>query len=131
MMNDLFGRLRSTRKRVIAKRQLTILNCILDKERIDVVELYDSLSPTYRNLKNPWKAFTRDLVYLLTLNAIEVEGVDRVWIRIRLEWPTEITETAFFERVSQFPKAKTYKFLQKEGAVDELPPGMPLFDVKT
>ena len=29
----------------------------------------------------------------------------------KLEWPTQITETEFFARVKQMPKAKTHSFL--------------------
>jgi hypothetical protein len=32
-------------------------------------------------------------------------------ISIRLEWPTQITETEFFRRVKEMPKAKVHGFL--------------------
>jgi hypothetical protein len=32
---------------------------------------------------------------------------------VRLEWPTEVTETEFFEQLKKLPKAKTHSFLQQ------------------
>jgi hypothetical protein len=32
-------------------------------------------------------------------------------LAVRLEWPTEITETVFFEKLRTLPKAKMHSFL--------------------
>ena len=32
-------------------------------------------------------------------------------LAVRLEWPTEITETVFFEKLRALPKVKTHSFL--------------------
>jgi len=29
-------------------------------------------------------------------------------VKINLDWPSEITETKFFEKIKKLPKAKTY-----------------------
>ena len=59
-------------------------------------------------LKNPIKGLSRDLVGLLELGAIIVEGSpdgDQEF-HVNLDWPREVTETDFMERVRQLPKAK-------------------------
>ena len=50
---------------------------------------------------------------LMNLNAVSLRRGDKktLWVDLRLEWPTEITETKFFERVKSFPKAKTSALL--------------------
>jgi hypothetical protein len=67
----------------------------------------------YSSLKTPIKAIVRDVNYLGSLKAVKIEKRDegRYQISVRLEWPTEITETAFFEMVRKLPKAKTHSFL--------------------
>jgi Fic family protein len=112
VMYDLFDRLQSPRRRVIAQRQLDILRVFLRRERMDLSVLWSEVSRVYKPLKNGWKAFIRDINNLLEIEALdfEVEGEKetrkyRLWIK--LDWATEITETAFFERAKNFPKAKT------------------------
>jgi Fic family protein len=112
-MNDLFGRLRSPRKRVMSGRHVQILSLLLDEEELALSKLIDRLRFLY-TLKNPIKALSRDLNYLIALEAISferVEGTREPVFRINLEWPTQITETEFFRRVKHFPKGKTYGFL--------------------
>ncbi len=55
----------------------------------------------------------RDLSQLIRLNAVSVRRDNKksLWIDLRLEWPTEITETDFFERFKHSPKAKTLSLL--------------------
>lgn len=67
-------------------------------------------------VKNPYKAPVRDLGYLIQLRAITVKrppepDEEEFLISIRLNWPTEITETEFFKRVKAIPKGKVYGFL--------------------
>jgi len=112
VMFDLYNRLRSTRKRVIAERQLEILKLLLavDSMMLDVLE--ERTRVRYVRLGTPRKAFIRDINYLLRLRAIGFKRQgDEYEMYARLEWPTEITETEFFRSVKEMPKAKTPGFL--------------------
>ncbi len=115
IMFDLFTRLRTPRKRVIADRQLEILKLLLAaNEPVVVAAVTDRLRPHYSSLRNPEKGQLRDIVALIHLGAIEAVRGDKNELKLglRLQWPTEITETAFFERLKALPKAKTSAFLQ-------------------
>jgi hypothetical protein len=50
---------------------------------------------------------------LAALGAVRVARAEdqRYVVSIRLEWPAEITETDFFRRVKELPKAKTHAFI--------------------
>ncbi len=113
LMYDLFNRLKTPRKRVIAQRQLELLKLMLEREHLSVEEVIRQTSGSYSGLSNPRKAVIRDLNDLLSLKAISVVklGIGQA-ISIRLAWPTEITETKFFEHINTLPKAKTHTFLQ-------------------
>jgi hypothetical protein len=57
------------------------------------------------------------LLYLEELETIysheEIVGKGNViWISIRLDWPTRITETEFFRRMNELPKGKSFRFLR-------------------
>lgn len=114
LMFDLFNRLKTPRKRVIAKRQLGVLNLLLDDETLELETLATKSSTTYESLKSPRKALIRDLNELIALNAIRATRLEAgSWrIDIRFEWPTEITESTFFAQLNALPKAKTHSFLQ-------------------
>lgn len=114
LMYDLFKLLRTRRQRVIAQRQIVILKILLGVEAVEWRELMRQLMPTYNRLKNPIKAMVRDVNNLSNLGAITVEefGERQFRLKVRLEWPTEITETAFFEKLRKLPKAKSHSFLQ-------------------
>lgn len=115
LMYDFFGRLRSPRKRVIAERQVEILKLLLDA-RYPFVALYRKLAPlNYEKLKNPISGYLRDVGALQHLGAILVDpgadpGADPT-LAANLDWPTQITESEFMERVKNFPKAKSHGFL--------------------
>lgn len=113
MMFDLFRRLRTPRKRVVAERHLEILKLLLNTESLTLSELEEKTKSEYQKLGNPYKALVRDLNYLIRLGAVGYAKLEENRFRIfaRLEWPTEITETDFFARVKQMPKAKTHNFL--------------------
>jgi cell filamentation protein, protein adenylyltransferase len=115
VMYDLFNRLFSTRKRVIAKRQLDILKLLLEKEEVPWELIIREMERHYASLANPLKALTRDMDYLLYLKAVEVEtvGPRKFKFKINLEWPMFITETSFFEAVNRLPSGKTYSFLSE------------------
>jgi len=107
-MHDLFGRLQNKRKRVIAERQLKILEVLLESD-MGVDEARAKHAHLYRNLRNPASAFERDLAGLLVLGALRYDK-KRDIISARMEWPVEITETEFFKRIERLPKARTRIF---------------------
>ena len=112
-MMDLFGRLKSPRKRVMSDRHVQLLSFLLEQEEITLSELAKKTAHFYR-VKNPYKALVRDVSYLIGLKAVAAKRVPNereFLISIRLEWPTTITETEFFKRVKEMPKAKVHGFL--------------------
>ena len=112
LMYDLFNRLKTVRKRVIAERQIKILTLLLESDLTLEVLLYRT-SNLYGSLKNPFKALIRDVNGLIRLKAVGFEKLETGTYRlfVRLEWPTEITETEFFKQIKDMPKARTYGFL--------------------
>ena len=121
--NDLFHRLSSSRKRVIANRQLAIIHLLLEQGEMDVSVAFRRLKAVY-NVKNPWGAFTRDAFSLENLGAIEFDfnppgTPDRVLVSLRLSWPTEITETEFFRKTRDMPRVKNLKYLAFDGGPRE------------
>lgn len=113
LMLDLFTRLRTPRKRVIAERQMEILKSLLDVESMDWTDVIRHTMPLYRSLSNPLKALVRDVNHLSALGAVWVVKAEEGRYRLgaRLQWPTEITETDFFQKLRDLPKAKTSSFL--------------------
>ena len=110
---DLFGRLRSPRKRVMSARHAQILNLLLDQGDMTLMDLTERTRHHY-TLKNPIKALMRDVGYLVHLGAIGVRGLPEgqgILVFVRLDWPTIITETEFFRLVKTMPKGKVYGFL--------------------
>lgn len=109
VMYNLFTRLKTERRRVMQERQIEILKILLEEEHITLDELTGRTMLIYRSLQNPRKAFIRDVNQLVRLKAIRYTktGDHQYELFIRLEWPTEITETEFFEIAKQLPKAKT------------------------
>jgi Fic family protein len=112
MMYDLFHHLASPRKRVIAERQIEILKLLLTHQQIDLNELVKQTRRTYSKLKNSNKALFRDINALINLGAIHAARGDKSWsFVINLDWPEQVTETDFMERVKQMPKGKMHTFL--------------------
>ncbi|MCX6338740.1 MAG: Fic family protein [Candidatus Aureabacteria bacterium] len=113
VMFNLFNRLRTTRKRVIAERHIEVLKLLLSVDSMMLEILAERTAAIYKPLKNPYKALIRDINYLLYLRAISYRKLpeNRYEFFARLEWPTEITETEFFKSVKEMPKAKTHSFL--------------------
>ncbi len=112
-VTDLFGRLKSPRKRVVSNRHVQLLNLLLEEEEIMLDVLTKRTGHFYR-VKNPYKALIRDLNYLIELNSIGAKRLPEgagFLISIRLEWPMQITETEFFRRAKEMPKAKVHGFL--------------------
>ena len=109
---SLFKRLHSNRKRVLAKRQLNVLQVLLD-EPLMLDEVIKRTLIHYGKLSSPYTALIRDLNNLIGLNAISAkETNDSFQISINLDWPTQITETEFFQKVKNLPKGKGYSFLR-------------------
>ena len=114
LSHDLFTRLQSPRKKLLGKRQLEILNTLLSQGDIEFFALFRIFENLYKAVANPRKAFVRDLNSLLTLGAIKFDKSEKDGMfnfAVRLEWPSEITESKFFEKVKEMPKAKMHSFL--------------------
>jgi Fic family protein len=113
LMYDLFGRLRTPRKRVMKERHIEILKLLLNTDKMSLDELTERTKIHYHELGSARKALVRDINYLIQLHAIAFTKLadGKYDLFVRLEWPMEITETEFFERVKQMPKAKTHTFL--------------------
>ena len=109
LANDLFDRLKSSRRRIIAARQRRILARLLDgPDERDLAEFVKSAIADYSGLKTPAKALSRDLNGLLEIGAILTRKIDekRLMLFLNLNWPEQITETEFFERIRKLPKAR-------------------------
>jgi len=111
VMYNLFIRLQSSRKRIIAERQVEILKVLLDSPQI-LDNLHKKVLHLYKNLKNPTKAFYRDVNILIGFKAISYTKNENIYnMFVRLEWATEITESEFFKHLKDLPKAKSQSFL--------------------
>lgn len=117
-MGELFVKLESTRKRVIVKRQLTLLNYLLDNDGGTYFpQLLATVKDLYKTRKDPWAAMARDINRLIELGAIEVRNRGQtqrpsLHIAVNLDWPSTLTDTEFFERLKQLPRSKPYRFLR-------------------
>jgi len=112
-VTDLFGRLKSPRKRVMSARHVHVLNLLLEEEEMTLGEIQHRTAHLY-SLKNPNKALARDLNYLIALGTMSVTRLDdptTTSVRVNLQWPTQITETEFFRLVKALPKGKLHGFL--------------------
>ena len=121
LMNELFVRLESTRKRVIVKRQLMVLNRLLERDgEVEWRELVDEVRGYYASRKNIVAAIVRDVNRLRALGAVKIRLDDtgrkpRYFLKVNLDWPSTITDSEFFERIEKLPKAKTHGFLAAPG----------------
>jgi len=117
VMGKMYARLHSTRKRALASRQVEILNTLLDREEpIEYRDLYKLLESHYSKLNGSMRAFVRDLNSLSSLGAtfVRQDGQKEAplfMVGVRLEWPTEITETEFYKEINELPTAKTRLFV--------------------
>jgi Fic family protein len=112
-VTDLFGRLKSPRKRVMSDRHVQLLQLLLEEESLTLAALEKRTVHFYK-VGNFRKALIRDLSYLIQLQAIQVKQLpdkSDFLLSINLEWPTQITETEFFKRVKEMPKAMAHGFL--------------------
>lgn len=112
-VTDLFGRLKSPRKRVMSARHVQLLNWLLERGEVGIHDVEEQTQHMYR-LKNPGLAFERDLNYLLYIGAIAFrreQDPPKLRLFANLDWPTQITETEFFKRAKDLPKGKVHGFL--------------------
>jgi Fic family protein len=123
LMHDLFGRLQTKRKRVIAKRQIAVLEHLLTfTEKVEWYSFYKDIMNLYGDVQNPGKAMLRDLNHLITLGTMafeeEITGTGKrkttkMMLWARMEWPSEITETEFFRKLSTLPRVKGMLFIPR------------------
>lgn len=110
LMYDLFDRLQTPKKRVIAKRQIEILKLLLKVEVAFWPEFAKLANGIHKSLSKPIMALVRDINYLGALGAVHIrrDEAERITLRVNLEWPAQITETEFFEKTRKFSKAKPH-----------------------
>lgn len=110
LAHELFGRLKSRRDRLVPKRQLAILKTLLQSDIIEYDSLFKGLfHEHYSRLRTPGKAFNRDMNALWNLGAMRYKQTeeDDWYFWANLDWPTQITETDFYKKMKELPKAKT------------------------
>ncbi len=116
-MHDLFGRLQTQRKAVIAKRHIQILNLLLQQKEMLLADVFTATDHIYKGLKAGGKARLRDLIHLLDVGAVKMrhEHVStkevKNYMYVNLDWPKEITHSGFMELAKKMPRAKEYAFL--------------------
>ncbi|MDE0213874.1 MAG: Fic family protein [Deltaproteobacteria bacterium] len=99
---SLFGQLRSPRRRVLADRQLRVLEVLLDGGSIGLDELVDRVRVDYGDLKFPVRALARDLVELIGLSAIVL---DEERVTVNLGWPQQFSGSELLARYESMPSA--------------------------
>lgn len=99
----LFGRLRSPRRRVLAERQLRIIQIVLDAGSMDFISLAEHTDVHYQSLKFPIQALVRDLFSLIRLGVISADNERN--IRVNLDWPQQFSETELLERYESMQPA--------------------------
>jgi hypothetical protein len=116
VMYELVHRLKSPRKSALAKRQMKMLQFLLDKSPVPYGEFWEKTSFLYAKLSRSGSAFTRDVGALLQLGAMQAyQTEDKKWmVKVRLEWPTEITETEAFSKMKKLPHVKSLSFMHAD-----------------
>ena len=99
---SLFGQLRSPRRRVLAERQLKMLDTLLDSGLMALGDLFASTQLNYRDLKHGFRAQLRDAIGLIELGAVEINGDH---IQAKVEWPQQFSQTELLERYENMPSA--------------------------
>ncbi len=99
---SLYSRLRSPRKRVLAERQLHILNVLLDSGGMEFIELFRQIEHNYLHLQYGFRARIRDIFDLVRMDAVRLnEGQ----LKVNLDWPQQTSETELVERFENLPRA--------------------------
>ena len=96
---SLFGQLRSPRRRVIAERQLHLLEVLLTGGPMELSDLWHRTAVHYNALKFPDRALVRDVVGLIDLKAIAIE--DRQF-QVNLAWPQQFSESELSELLERY-----------------------------
>ena len=97
-----FGQLRSPRRRVIAERQLQILEVLLTDGALKPIDLWHRTEVHYKSLKFPERALIRDVIGLIDLKALAIEDGQ---FQINLAWPQQFSESDLLERYENMPAA--------------------------
>ena len=101
---SLFGQLRSPRRRVLAERQLQILDTLMESDSTDLINLLSHEMPQYEHLKYPNLALVRDIIGLSELGAISI-ATGSNQITLNLDWPQKFSESELLERYENMPTA--------------------------
>ena len=99
---SLFGRLRSPRRRVLAERQMQMLEILLDSTSIDLGDFFARTLSHYQGIKHPFRAQIRDLVGLMDLGAVMLHGAH---IQVNMEWPKQFSQSELLDRYENMPSA--------------------------
>ena len=100
---SLFGQLRSPRRRVLAERQLRLLESLLDSPTLDVADLLHRTVGIYRSLKYPRRAWSRDVIHMLDIDAIKID--ENGIVTLNLDWPQQLSESELLQRYETLPSA--------------------------
>ena len=101
---SLFGQLRSPRRRVLAERQLRIMDTLMDDDSVDLTNLMIHELPQYGHLKHPGLALVRDIIGLSELGALSFDVYSNK-ITLNLDWPQQFSESELLERYENMPSA--------------------------
>lgn len=101
---SLFGKIRSSRRRVLAERQLHILDALLEAGALSVFSLMERTEAHYQGLRYPQRAQVRDIINLSDLGAVDI-GDNGFGIRANLNWPQQFAESELLERLEDMPSA--------------------------
>jgi hypothetical protein len=116
VMYELVHRLKSPRKSALAKRQMKMLQYLLEVSPVPFGEFSDKTMFLYAKLARGANAFSRDFMALMQLGAVQAyQREDKQWmVKVRLEWPTEITETEAFCKMKALPHVKSLSFMHSD-----------------
>ena len=98
----LFGQLRSPRRRILAERQIELLDLLLHNSSVDMRDFIAHAMPYYRNLKHQERALARDLIALINLGAVTFSDYQ---ILVNLEWPYQLSQSELLARYEKMPSS--------------------------
>ncbi len=99
---SLFGKLASPRRRVLAERQLQILDVLLDVGPMSPRRSLGEIFVYYNKLKHPFRAMNRDMARLLGIRAIVFDGEQ---LSANLDWPQRSSESQLLNHYENMPSA--------------------------
>ncbi len=82
---------------------------LLEAGRLELAELARRMLPRYSELQGGGRAWMRDVKALVYLDCIKMisERERPTIVEINLDWPEQVTETDFLNRIQNLPKAKS------------------------